>query len=64
VLTPSPSDPEDVDTDLEDHVYDEARYAVMSRFAHHPADALRRQNGNWNLGRASRSWDPMAINFG
>ena len=63
-LTPDPGNPEDVDTALEDHIYDEARYALMSRFAHNPADALRRQHGDWNLGgRASRDWDPRAINF-
>ncbi|MDR0731535.1 MAG: terminase family protein [Treponema sp.] len=63
-LTPDPGNPEDVDTALEDHIYDEARYALMSRFAHNPADALRRQHGDWNLGGgASRAWDPMAIDF-
>jgi hypothetical protein len=59
-LVPDPLHPEDVDTHLEDHIYDETRYAVMSEFAHHPADALRRQNGDWNLRRRGRNWNPLA----
>jgi hypothetical protein len=61
VLTPDPSDPEDVNSKLEDHIYDESRYAVMSDFAHHPAAWLRRQNGQWNLKRRGDGWDPMEI---
>jgi len=59
VLTPDPSNPEDVNTKLEDHIYDEARYGMMSDFAHNPADALRRQNGQWNLKRKGEGWDPF-----
>jgi hypothetical protein len=59
-MVPSPADPEDVDTKLEDHIYDESRYAVMSEFVHHPADALRRQNGNWNFRKQRGGWDPLA----
>ena len=33
VLTVDPKNPEDIDSDLEDHVYDEARYACMSDLA-------------------------------
>jgi hypothetical protein len=63
VLVPSPRNPEDVDTSLEDHIYDESRYAVMSEFAHHPADALRRQNGSWNFkAKQSAQWNPLADN--
>jgi hypothetical protein len=59
-LTPDPSNPEDVNTKLEDHIYDEARYAVMSGFAHNPASALRKQNGQWNLKNdKSQSWNPL-----
>ena len=63
-LTPDPHHPEDIDTKLEDHIYDEARYAVMSDFAHNPVGALRRQNGSWNFGskRQGDSWDPLAEN--
>lgn len=47
MLVPSPTHPEDVDTRLEDHVYDEVRYACMSDFAKFPSRALQRQNGSW-----------------
>lgn len=47
MLTPNPNRPEDVDTDLEDHPYDDIRYAVMSEFVKHPDVALRKQNGSW-----------------
>jgi hypothetical protein len=59
-LTPDPANQEDVDTHLEDHIYDETRYAIMSKFAHHPADALRKQNGGWNFARRAAYWDPLA----
>jgi hypothetical protein len=58
-LTPDEHHPEDVDSHLEDHVYDEARYAMMSRFARNPAGALRRQNGAWEFG-SRKKWDPLA----
>ena len=35
-LTPDPNHQEDIDTRLEDHPYDAARYAVMSDIARHP----------------------------
>jgi hypothetical protein len=35
-LTADPRNPEDIDTALEDHAYDETRYAVMSEFAINP----------------------------
>jgi hypothetical protein len=61
-LTPDEHHPEDVNSSLEDHVYDEARYAVMSNFAKNPASALRKQNGGWDLkGQTGRSWDPFAM---
>lgn len=47
MLTPDPNKPEDVDTRLEDHVYDEWRYACMSDFAKFPQRALQKQNGSW-----------------
>jgi hypothetical protein len=61
VLTPDPSRPEDINSKLEDHIYDESRYAMMSAFAHNPADALRKQNGSWNFKRKSESWDPFEM---
>jgi hypothetical protein len=60
-LTPDPSNPEDVNTSLEDHIYDESRYAMMSDFAHNPTSWLRKQNGSWNFRKAKGdSWDPQA----
>jgi hypothetical protein len=59
-LTPDPNHPEDVDTHLEDHIYDESRYAIMSDFAHNPAGALRRQNGAWNFKKQETGWDRLS----
>ena len=36
LLQPDARDPEDIDTDLEDHAYDATRYAVMSEYARKP----------------------------
>lgn len=47
MLTPDPNHLEDVDTRLEDHVYDESRYAVMSDFAKKPNVALQKVFGSW-----------------
>lgn len=61
MLTPNPNRPEDVNTDLEDHPYDDTRYAVMSEFVKHPTVALRRQNGTWarNQHDTYESYDPL-----
>jgi hypothetical protein len=59
-LVPAENNPEDVDSDLEDHIYDETRYAVMSDFVHRPMDALRRQNGQWTTRARGRNWNPLA----
>jgi hypothetical protein len=61
LLLPDKNKPEDVDSDMEDHIYDEARYAIMSDFAHNPVSALRKQNGNWtfNSKPIGKSWDPL-----
>jgi len=61
VLTPDPSKPEDINTKLEDHIYDEWRYAAMSDFAHHPTNWLQKQNGQWNTKRRGDGWDPFAM---
>jgi hypothetical protein len=42
-LTADPRDPEDIDTSLEDHAYDEFRYAIMSRFALDPRSLRKRE---------------------
>lgn len=36
LLKPDDRDPEDIDTDMEDHAYDATRYAVMSEYARKP----------------------------
>lgn len=60
ILTPDPSKPEDINTKLEDHIYDESRYAMMSDYAHNPTTWLRKQNGQWNTKKKrSDSWDPF-----
>ena len=60
VLTPSRNNPEDVNSTLEDHIYDETRYACMSEFAKFPGRALRKQNGSWNFGKQkAASWDAL-----
>lgn len=35
-LLPDPNNSEDIDSDMEDHLYDAIRYGLMSRFANHP----------------------------
>lgn len=59
MLTPNPNHPEDIDTKLEDHVYDEFRYAVMSDFVMHPTIHLRKVNGSWRPQRQTKEWDPF-----
>ncbi len=59
MLTPNPNHPEDIDTKLEDHVYDEFRYAVMSDFIMHPTTHLRKVNGSWRPQRQTKEWDPF-----
>lgn len=60
LLTPNPNHPEDVDTDLEDHIYDESRYAFMSDFIRHPVTHLRKMNGSWQNGqKKTKEWEPF-----
>lgn len=47
MLTPNPNHPEDIDTRLEDHIYDETRYALMSDFVKAPARQFKKQFGQW-----------------
>lgn len=62
LLLPDKNKPEDVDSKMEDHIYDEARYAVMSDFAKNPTNALRKQNGDWSFKTKSvgAGWDTLA----
>lgn len=60
MLQPDANDMEDVDTQLEDHIYDEVRYALMSDFVGHPTTALRRQNGSWErTDNNQESYNPL-----
>lgn len=56
-LTPDPHHAEDVDTTLEDHVYDAARYAVMSDFATYPSRYIAGANRTGPV--IMPDWDPM-----
>jgi hypothetical protein len=58
-LLPDKNHPEDIDSKLEDHIYDEARYAIMSQYAKSPGDALRYQNGSYSLSSRAKTWDPL-----
>ena len=58
LLTPDPNHPEDVDSKLEDHPYDEHRYGMMSDFVAHPMTHLRRINGSWRPQRKTKEWEP------
>lgn len=58
-LTPAINDPEDVNTELEDHAYDESRYASMSDFALNPQRYIARQNAN-RIHAAVEDWNPLA----
>lgn len=60
LLLPSKTHPEDIDTTLEDHIYDETRYAIMSEYAKHPVRALEKQNGQWSFAskkKKSSGWN-------
>ena len=59
LLTPNPIHPEDVDTNLEDHAYDDHRYAIMSDFVMHPTTYMRKINGSWRQQRQTKEWDPF-----
>ena len=56
-LTPDPNHQEDIDTRLEDHPYDAARYAVMSDIAQHPTRYVVDRDINYNQLRTRESWE-------
>ena len=61
LLLPSKTHPEDIDTAMEDHIYDETRYAIMSEYARQPVRALRKQSGQWSFASKkakSAGWNP------
>ena len=51
-LLPSPTNPEDVDSAMEDHLYDAIRYGLMSRFASNPDRYLPAGRGALEAGSA------------
>lgn len=57
-LTPDPRHQEDIDTKLEDHIYDAARYAVMSDYANFPQRFIAGENYG-SKPRIREAWDPM-----
>ena len=60
MLQPDPLDMEDVDTRLEDHIYDEVRYAIMSEFVSNPSKHLRRQAGHyWRQMSGAEEYNPL-----
>ena len=59
LLTPNPNHPEDIDTKLEDHAYDDHRYAVMSDFVMHPTTYMRKINGSWRQQKQTKEWEPF-----
>lgn len=61
LLSPDKNHPEDVDTKLEDHIYDEVRYALMSDFVANPTQIIAKENGKWNIQKVIRpSYDPFS----
>lgn len=63
LLMPSPTRPEDVDSTMEDHIYDESRYFLMSDFVKHPLRALNRQNRPSQIqgAKQGKSWDIFSV---
>lgn len=57
-LTPDPNHQEDIDTRLEDHPYDAARYAVMSDIVQHPTRYIITDEDY--RPRRTETWDPYA----
>ncbi len=58
-LTPDPRDPEDINTALEDHAYDETRYAIMSEYVRNPRALRRRQAYNPTIMPRNTTYDPL-----
>ena len=59
LLTPDPNHMEDIDTRLEDHAYDETRYALMSEFVKAPGKALQKQNGVRERETRGEEYNPL-----
>jgi hypothetical protein len=57
-LTADPRNPEDINTELEDHAFDETRYALMSDFILNPRLLARRDN--FAIPAAPQDWNPLS----
>jgi hypothetical protein len=58
-LLPNPNRPEDVDSSLEDHLYDAIRYGLMSRFASRPAAYLEKPGARETDRRGAGAYSPL-----
>lgn len=58
-LVADEKDPEDVDTDLEDHIYDETRYWLMSEYSGKPHLLRPFTVSRVDLGTQERDYDPL-----
>jgi hypothetical protein len=59
LLTSDPRNPEDINTELEDHAYDATRYSVMSEYVNNPR-ALRIRP-ILSPARVTREYDPLRL---
>ena len=57
-LTSDPRNPEDIDTELEDHAFDETKYAAMSEYALNPRSLARRETLS-PIRAKRREFDPL-----
>lgn len=66
LLLPDPNRPEDIDSAMEDHIYDECRYALMSEFVKTPARYINRQNRSLERqnNHKQKNWDTFTGEYG
>ena len=58
-LCADPRNPEDIDTELEDHAYDDTRYAAMSEYALNPRGLARRETLSPIRPQRRKEYDPL-----
>lgn len=60
MLVPDVNHPEDIDTKLEDHPYDETRYSIMSEFVKNPNKAINQLHSEWfDREQQVTDWNPF-----
>lgn len=66
LLLPDPNRPEDIDSAMEDHIYDECRYALMSEFVKTPSRYITRQNRALERqnNHRQKNWDTFTGEYG